>query len=43
MTRPVCWRNPGPFGGWLWVVEYGHGWPSFSYLMVLHDEPSCCC
>jgi hypothetical protein len=35
MTRPICWRNPGPFGGWLWIVEYGHGWPSFSYLMVL--------
>jgi hypothetical protein len=35
MTRPVCWRNPGPFGEWLLVVEYGHGWPSFSYRMVL--------
>jgi hypothetical protein len=43
MTRPVCWRNPGPLGEWLWVVEYGYAWPSFSYLMVLRDEPGCCC
>lgn len=35
MIRPVCWRNPGSFGGWLLVVEYGYAWPSFSYLMVM--------